>query len=373
MRYLPLLLPFACLAATLEVGPGKPFAAPCAAFAAAGPGDTITIDSHGVYEGDVCGVWKPNLTIRGVGPGRPHLRAGGKHHDGKAIWVFYQPAANATVENIEFSGTVVPDRNGAAIRLEPGIGITIRGCHIHDNQTGVLTGPAPDADVTIEFSVFENNGDGDGFSHNVYIHQARKLTFRGNYSRRARVGQLLKTRARENWIVANRLSQEDGTGSREIDISEGGEAYVLGNIIEQGTKSQHRSLIGYGVERFNPDYPRHQLLLLNNTLVNRALQGVFVDVGSGAPSPVQIVNNIFYGPGVWCSQPGAVFGSNLTVTAQEVFTDFPILDLHLRRTARAINQGQAHPMLPEVQYRHPAGVEPRPRKGRPDVGAYEFD
>lgn len=372
MRYLPLLVASASLAATLEVGPGKPFAAPCAAFAAANAGDTITIDSRGVYDGDVCGIWKPNLTIRGVGPGRPHLRAAGKHHDGKAIWVFYQPAANATVENIEFSGAAVPDKNGAAIRLEPGIGITLRACHIHHNETGLLTGPAPNADVTIEFSLFDNNGAGDGFSHNVYVHQARKLTFRGNYSRRSRVGQLLKTRARENWIVANRLSQEDGTGSREIDISEGGEAYVIGNILEQGTRSQHRSLVGYGVERFNPDYPLHQLLVLHNTFVNRALQGVFVDVGAGAPTPVRIVNNLFWGPGVWCSQPGAAFSANLTVTAPEVFADFPALDLHLRSSARAIDQGQPHPLRPDVQYRHPAALEPRPRRGRPDAGAYEF-
>lgn len=39
---------------TLRVGPGKQYATPCAAIAAAADGDTIQIDSSGIYSGDVC-------------------------------------------------------------------------------------------------------------------------------------------------------------------------------------------------------------------------------------------------------------------------------------------------------------------------------
>ena len=40
-------------AATLTVGPGKQFTSPCAAIAAAAPGDLIEIDASGNYAGDV--------------------------------------------------------------------------------------------------------------------------------------------------------------------------------------------------------------------------------------------------------------------------------------------------------------------------------
>jgi len=92
---LPLLLVIAAMvmtsatahAAILQVGPGKPFAAPCAAIAAAKAGDTIQIDSSVVYSGDVCAWTTASLTITGVGGGRAHIDAAGQSSQGKAIWV----------------------------------------------------------------------------------------------------------------------------------------------------------------------------------------------------------------------------------------------------------------------------------------------
>ena len=57
-------------AATLSVGPGKTFSAPCAAIAAARDGDTIDIEGGTTYKGDACKVDRNKLTIRGVN-GRP--------------------------------------------------------------------------------------------------------------------------------------------------------------------------------------------------------------------------------------------------------------------------------------------------------------
>ena len=100
-------------AATLTVGPGKMYAKPCAAIAAATDGDTIEIDASGGYDGDVCAIAKNRLTLRGVN-GRPKIDAAGKNYGGKGIWVI--SGSDTTVENIEFSGAVVPDKNGAGIR-----------------------------------------------------------------------------------------------------------------------------------------------------------------------------------------------------------------------------------------------------------------
>src|SRR4051812_20893380 len=63
-------------AATLTVGPGKTYAAPCAAIVRAAAGDIIEITGGTTYSGDVCTVAASNLTIRGVN-GRPRIDAAG--------------------------------------------------------------------------------------------------------------------------------------------------------------------------------------------------------------------------------------------------------------------------------------------------------
>ncbi|MGH8645852.1 MAG: right-handed parallel beta-helix repeat-containing protein, partial [Gammaproteobacteria bacterium] len=121
-------LSLASQAAVLEVGPGKKYAKPSEAANAAGDGDVIEIMA-GTYMYDVA-IWAQNdLTIRGVG-GRAHLQADGAAAGEKAIWVI--EGDNVTIENIEFSGARVRDRNGAGIRQE-GTNVTIRNCYFHHN------------------------------------------------------------------------------------------------------------------------------------------------------------------------------------------------------------------------------------------------
>lgn len=69
-------------AATLSVGPGKTYATPCRAFAAAKAGDLVEITGGVTYSGDVCAIYPSNLTIRGVN-GRPRIDAAGKNALGK--------------------------------------------------------------------------------------------------------------------------------------------------------------------------------------------------------------------------------------------------------------------------------------------------
>src|SRR5450432_1944974 len=138
-------------AATRAVGPGKTYAKPCAAIAAAQDGDLIEIDA-GTYAGDVCAIARSGLTLRGVG-GRAHLDAAGAAYGGKGTWVIQ--GANTTVENLELSGAKVPDMNGAGIRQE-GAGLVVRNCYFHDNEDGILSGGG--GDIVIEGSEFANNG-----------------------------------------------------------------------------------------------------------------------------------------------------------------------------------------------------------------------
>lgn len=104
--------------------------------------------------------------------------------------------ANTTVENIEFSGCRVPDKNGAGIRQE-GPGLTVRHCSFHDNENGMLAGANPDSVILVEYSEFNHNGAGDGQSHNIYIGKVKSFTLQYCWSHRASVGHLVKSRAEE--------------------------------------------------------------------------------------------------------------------------------------------------------------------------------
>src|SRR5512143_3234053 len=159
----------AAIGRRLLVGPGRTYATPSAAAAAAQSGVVVVI-SAGDYVGDVAAWSVSNLTICGNG-GRVRLFANGRHEGGKGIWVI--SGGNVMVENIEFHDAKVPDQNGAGIRAE-GNGLTIRNCGFFDNEDGIL---GPDSgDLTIENSEFARNGYGDGQSHNLYVGRANKVT-----------------------------------------------------------------------------------------------------------------------------------------------------------------------------------------------------
>lgn len=356
-------------AATLQVGWGKKYLFPSVAAKFAQDGDTVEIDA-GDYPKDAA-TWKQNnLTIRAVG-GKAHLKADGAHAEGKGIWVIR--GNNVTIENIEFSGAKVHDNNGAGIRVE-GAGFTIRNCYFHDNQNGILTGANKTSDILIENSEFSHNGAGDGKTHNMYIGAVRSFTLKYSYSHHAQVGHNVKSRARTNYILYNRImDEEDGNSSYDIDIPNGGIAYVIGNLIQQGPKTENSGMISFGAEGLKSS--PNEFYLINNTLVNDRPQGgvfVFVKPGTG---PVRTVNNLFIGKGRIEAADGEA-SHNIMGNKDELISPLTY-DYQLKPDAKAVNAGvepgsvQGFSLQPTDQYVHKASSEPRPKSGRIDVGAYE--
>lgn len=381
---LPLLLAIAlpgiAPAATLLVGPGLTYARPCDALTKAQPFDTVEIDGTQTYRGDACRITASNLTIKGV-RGRPKIDAGGKNADGKGTWVI--TGNDVTVDNVEMFGSAVSDRNGAAIRLE-GNNFTLRNSFLHDNENGVLTGASPTSRLVMEFNEFGHNGSGDGYSHNVYVGQVASLVFRHNYSHDAHIGHNLKSRAQINMVAYNRFSSLNkgetgstaaGKPSYEIDLSNAGNAYVIGNVIQQPAEHSNSNMLAYGLE--SPGKPGDKLYVVNNTFINDAHAGTFVLIGEKVTAAALLQNNFFSGKGTVTNQQRATQTANYQGTEAD-FVNRAAYDLHPNENRRVINAGAEPPKLesgislaPTRQYKHVAGGEPRPVIGALDVGAYQ--
>lgn len=366
------------LANTITIGVGKNYATPNGLYNAnvLMDGDTILIDA-GTYTGiaSLC-VWqRNNLVIKGV-QGRPHMKAEGSYIWGKGTWVF--AGNNISVENIEFSGAAVPDQNGAGIRLD-GSGLTVKHCYFHDNENGILTSNPGTGDILIEHSEFAYNGYGDGQSHNLYIGRVANLIFRYNYSHHAKIGHNLKSRAKVNAILYNRIMDEsDGTSSYLVDLSNGGSSLVMGNLLMQGQQTDNCNLVAYALEGFGTAYDNH-LYFVHNTMVNKRNPGCsFINLN--ASSLGLVANNIMAGLGSVTSNPIDT-ARNLRITnpGDVGFINEVQYDYRLSQNSPAINYGSSlnNPpdwnLQPNMVYVHPIAFGPRMLIAQPDAGAYEYE
>lgn len=286
------------LAATWRVGPDGDFARLGEALQRAADGDLILV-SAGDYSGDAGVIRQKLLTIRGVGV-RPVFHADGRSAEGKAQLVIRD--GDVLIENLAFTGTRVPSLNGAGIRHEHGH-LTVRRCAFFDNQNGILTANFDDARLTIEDSEF---GDAPGtpghLDHLLYAGRIAELTIRGSRFFRGHTGHLIKSRARRTTLEYNLIVDgPDGQASYEVDLPNGGVARLVGNVIGQSAHTQNPALVSFGPE--GQAWPESRLVMAHNTLVNDAEAAAeFVRVWPErlpAGSSVDLLNNLFVGPGQW--------------------------------------------------------------------------
>ena len=336
----------------IRVGPDQATKTLASAAARAVDGDTFEVEA-GEYRGDVA-VWdKKNITVRAIG-GRVRLIASGMAAEGKGIWVLR--GGSMTVQGIDFTGARVPDKNGAGIRLESGR-LTVRDCSFTDNQNGILTSNNPMVELDISDSEFGHNGYGDGQSHNLYVGEIAHLTVTGSYFHHAYVGHLLKSRAALNHILYNRLTDEiGGRASYELELASGGIAYVIGNIIGQGSQTENPHLISYGAEGYK--WPKNELYLINNTLVdNRPQGGIFLRIKPGNVT-VKAVNNLLVGRGKLEAGGPGDYRNNFTVD-WDAFEQASREDYRLKRSAglsgKVVDAGfvNGQALMQEREYIHP--------------------
>ena len=348
----------------LQVGPQRDLRSPSAAAAVALDGDTVEIDP-GDYRGDVA-VWTQQaLTIRGMGPQAglrtgPQVRliADGASAGGKATWVVR--GGRVTIEGIQFIGSRVPGHDGAGILFERGH-LTVRRCLFFDNQNGILTTSAPDAVLDVEQSEFSHNGHGDGRSHHLDAGPIAQLTVRGSYFHHANLGHLITSSAARNLILYNRLSDEPGgRASDELAFPNGGQAVVVGNLVQQGSQTSDSTMVSFGGAGWR--WPNNRLQMAFNTLVNdHPFGGSFVRVWPGATQAL-LQDNLLLGSGVLLLPADAVQRRNHRLQPTDL-VDRAGVDYRLSARARlhlhAQPVGETDPALwPMHHYRHPASLQP---------------
>jgi len=217
------------------------------------------------------------------------------------------------------AGQVQSYANSAAgIFIQRADDLTIRGCHIHDNNNGIFGGTGGGVDMTERVLVegnriLQNGSLTDWYHHNTYI-EANGVTYQYNYMGEPRAGQYgvlganIKERSagvviRYNWI-------EDG--GHLIDLVDAQEAkadtvampsfhetYVYGNVMIR-SDMPGGSMIHYGGDSgLFGDYRKGTLHFYQNTLVVKN-QGasdwdtVEVFELSTNEEQLQATNNIFY-------------------------------------------------------------------------------
>src|SRR3954465_1193090 len=229
--------------AVKTVGAGKQYSTIPDAIAAAEDGDTIQVDA-GTYANQYAQITK-NITLEGVG-GTVKMTSTGLIPNGKGILVI---DGNVTIDNFEFSGAKVADHNGAGIRYQTG-NLTLNNTGFFNNEDGILTNNPGTGNLTINNSEFGNNGYNSpyGQAHGLYVGRIGNLTINNSYFHDVKYGHEIKSRADNNTITDSRIYDFNSTASYSIDLPEGGNAAIKGNVIQQGPYSPNSTIISYGEE-----------------------------------------------------------------------------------------------------------------------------
>lgn len=364
-------------AATLKVGPGRLYATVQSAVSAAASGDTIEIDPGTYYVSNGWAAINTNLTIRGVGAVRPVIDGTGLSLNGKALFLVN---ATVTIQNLEFCHCSCGSQNGSGILVESG-SATIQNCYFHDNDDGVRGGAGP---ITMEYCEFYHNGYGDGYSHNMYIAAGTStFTMRYCYSHGTVEGHEIKTRANNNYVLYSLLVSEN-TGSRELQFTQGGNCYSIGNVIVKGPNSHNNEMITYGGEGTNAN---PNLYVINNTLIN--FKGGTVGLAMyNNPTTAVLQNTIMQNVGTTISgsyaskvtQTTNWFTSNAYLVNSNI-SNLSTFDARLTSSStNAIDKGTTpgtgyggYALNPASQYLAPLSYQTRSNVGtKIDIGAYEY-
>lgn len=296
-----------------------PYATLSAAIVASSANDVIQL-SAGSYVEDFPDI-DHSLTINAVGGLASLTRATPLTVSGRAILnVPGGAGVDLSISGLEIYGAARPgpNPNGAGILFESGNGrLSVLNSWIHGNEDGILTGgtaagsPAGGMHVSIVHSELSDNGApvgsgyaANGLDHNLYAGMLTSLTVTDSYIHSvSSQGHEIKSRALSTTITNNRIFDlspglPGALGSSyDIDVPNGGDVLIEGNVIEKGAQAVNRYSIHFGGEG---THAVNSLRVCGNSFVNNrnGVTMVFnaLDV-AGANIPAVICDNTIHDSG----------------------------------------------------------------------------
>ncbi|MEJ7608644.1 MAG: right-handed parallel beta-helix repeat-containing protein [Bryobacteraceae bacterium] len=333
-----------CVAATYEVGPGKPLSSLGEVpWATLQPGDKVLLYYRSAPYKEkfvICrqGTQAAPILIRGVkGPngelpivdGAGAVTVPGVNYWSESRGVIKVGGANIpadttpryiTIENLDIrsarsnysftadDGSVQAySANASPIYIEKGENITIRNCRIHDGGNGLFVASSdavPSKDILIERNyLYDNGNSGSIYEHNTYT-AAIRITFQYNRLEALRPGASgnnLKDRSaglvvRYNWIEGGnrQLDLVDAEDSVQIRTDPSyRETHVYGNLLIEPDAAGNRQVVHYGGDGALPASYRNGYIY-NNTIVSNRTDRTTLFRLSNNSQRCDARNNIFY-------------------------------------------------------------------------------
>ena len=283
-----LLIASPAAARQLQVGPHRALKLPSQAAAIAANGDVIRIDP-GTYAD--CATWNAaRLLIEATGPG---VLLAGKTCAEKGI--FITQGDDITIRGITFADASVAWHNGAGIRAA-GDNLTVEHSRFLRNENGILAGGSPDSVLRISDSTFIGNGSCiAACAHGVYAGaRIGLLDIEHCLFLNTRIAHHIKSRAL-NTVIRNSRIQDGpyGTASYLIDLPDGGNALIQGNIMEKGAHSDNPAVaISIGEESTtNPT----SVLIVRDNVFHSDVPARTAFVRNSTSTPVALIGNTLTG------------------------------------------------------------------------------
>jgi len=312
------------------------------------------------------------------------------------------------------SGLTSYANNAAAIYVEKGQHVVIRGCHLHDCSNGFFCA-SQTSDLLVEGNWIEDNGNvGSIFEHNNYT-EALGVVFQFNHFGPLRAGaggNNLKDRSagtvvRYNWIEG---------GNRQLDLVESDfpaliqdpryrATFVYGNVLLEPGDIGNSQILHYGGDSGTiANYRNGTLYFHHNTVVSRRSGNTTLARLSTAGESAEVRNNVLFvtasgsrlalleGAGIltatrnwlktgWVEShgggdPAVVDGGQITGTLPG-FVDAASDQFELAAGSACIDTAVALPAAaaghaPVREYVKHQASRMRHDDGDPDLGAYEY-
>lgn len=192
--------------------------------------------------------------------------------------------------------------NAAAIHMEYGKNITVKGCKLHDSGNGLFTTHFTENIVIAGNQIYDNGIIGNYYSHNTYT-ESKGIIYEYNYFWAPKGwGNNLKDRSsgtiiRYNWIEdGNRQLDLVETDHQELyDAYNYQKTYVYGNILIESDDTWNSQMIHYGGDSGDETYYRRgTIYLYYNTFVSRRTTNTTLIRLATSDAKADIKNNIIF-------------------------------------------------------------------------------